>query len=148
MGKLLCSAVVLTLSFDWHMYRLYCATPPYTTVRANAARFLFCTVDGATFYSPTPSTLLLGQKLPVCIRLAARSSNHLHYFGADAARFCIYGWLRDPLLCYPPYTRVGRPFTVLPSYTARRLNAACFGAMSVGALCDPILCYTTTPHLG
>ena len=36
---------------------------------------------------------------------------------ADAARLFIYGWRRDPLMCYPPYTPVGRPFTVIPPYT-------------------------------
>ena len=43
---------------------------------------------------------------------------------------------------------VGRPFTVLPPYTAPKLNAACFRAMSVGVLGDSQLCYPTTLHLG
>ena len=60
---------------------------------------------------------------------------------ADAARFVLYGWRRDPLLCYPPYTPVGRPSTVLPPYTAPGLNAACFGAMSIGVFGEPLLFY-------
>ena len=62
--------------------------------------------------------------------------------------------LDDRLLCYLlHYTqikrclfwceecrRVGRPFTVLSSYTTPRLNAACFGAMGVGLLGDAFLC--------
>ena len=60
--------------------------------------------------------------------------------GADAARF-VYGWLRDPLLWYLPYTPFGRPFIVLPPYTASKTNAACFGTMGVGFLCNTLLCY-------
>ena len=59
---------------------LYCASPPYTTVGADAARFFF-------------------------IRLAART-----HHGATP-------------------------------YTTPRLNAACSGAMSVGVLGGPSLCY-------
>ena len=67
--------------------------------------------------------------------------------GADAARFS-YGWLRDPLLCAPPTRRVEQPFTVLPPYTTPRLNAACFGAMSVGVLDASSLSYPPRLHLG
>ena len=49
--------------------------------------------------------------------------------------FFLYGWLREPI-------------TVLTPYTTSRLNAACFGAMSVGVLGDPSLCYPPTRHLG
>ena len=69
--------------------------------------------------------------------------------------------MHNPLLCYPPLStvgadharflygrRVGRPFTVLPPYTTPRLNAACFGAISVGVLGDLSLCYLPTLHLG
>ena len=37
--------------------------------------------------------------------------------------------------------------TVRPLYTLPRLNAACFGALSVGVLGDHILCYLPTLHL-
>ena len=44
--------------------------------------------------------------------------------------------------------RFGRPFTVLTPYTTPRLNAACFGTMSVGVLGEPLLCYLyTAPRL-
>ena len=86
MGKLLSSSVVLTLSADWHIQ-------PSTVL--------------------PPSTLLLGQMLPVFIQLAARSSTVLPppytTVGADAARF-LYGpplrlvraWLLPWRRCGPP----------------------------------------------
>ena len=100
---------------------------------------VFYTVGCASSTTVLPlPTLLLGQMLPVFL----------------------YGWLRDPLLCYPsPYTTVGAdaarylygwrrdPHCATP-YTTPRLNAACFGAMSVGVLGGPSLCYSPTLHLG
>ena len=72
------------------------------------------------------------------LRLAARTSTVLlppnTYVGADSARF-LFG------------RRVERPFTVLLPYTTPKLNAACFGATSVGVLGDPSLCYFPTLHL-
>ena len=96
--------------------------------------------------------------LPVFYAVGARSSNILpppRLLQAQMLPVFFYGWLRDPLLRdSPPYTtvgadaarclysrRVGRPSTVLPPYTTPRLNAACFGAMSVGVLGDLSLCY-------
>ena len=78
--------------------------------------------------------------LPVFYTVGARTSSVLPppytTGGAYATRF-LYG------------RRVGRPFTVLPPYTTAGLNAACFGAMSVGVLGDPsLLCYPPTLHLG
>ena len=55
--------------------------------------------------------------------------------------YFLCGWLRDPPMCYPPYTPVRRPFTVLPPYTVHGISAAYFGAMGVGFLCNPLLCY-------
>ena len=63
------------------------------------------------------------------------------------------GVLGNPLLCYPctlhqdktlllwcdERRRVGRHYTVLPPYTASRINAACFSAIIVGVLGDPLL---------
>ena len=45
--------------------------------------------------------------------------------------------------------RVGRPFNGFHAYTTPRLNAACFGAMSVSVLGDFSLCFHpyTTPRL-
>ena len=138
--------------------------PPHTTVGADAAR-VFHTVGGAILYCDTPPYTTVG---------------------TDAARFFVYGWRRDPLLCYPPLHHCWcrcRPFfirgaarsstvlppptllsgqmppvffirlaarscTVLPPYTAPGLNAACFGAMSVGVLGEPSLGYPPTLHLG
>ena len=116
------------------------------------------------------ATLLLGQMLPVFfffLRLAARTSTVLLsppplLLGQMLPVFYTVGVLGDPSLCYPlHYTwvkcclvwcdecwRVGRPFTVLPPYTTPRLNAACFGAISVGVLGDSSLCYLPTLHLG
>ena len=118
---------MLPVSYTVGCAILYCATPPYTTIKVDAACFLS-------------------------------------------------GWLRDPLTVLPPLHSywailncvtslhctlvkcclfscngrrgVGRPFTVLPPYTAPKLNAACFRAMSVGVLGDSQLCYPTTLHLG
>ena len=87
------------------------------------------------------------------IRLAARSSTVLPrptlLVGQNAARFFFYTVGCAILYCATPsYTTVGRPFTVLSPHSAPRLNAACFGAMSVGVLGDPSLCYPSTLHLG
>ena len=88
-GKLLCSCVVLTLSFDWHIHV-------------------------QSFTVPPPPTLLLGRMQPVFFSYGWRRDPLLCYpslhccatppyttVGADAARF-LYGWLRDLLLRYPP----------------------------------------------
>ena len=56
--------------------------------------------------------------------------------GADAARFFLNG------------RRAGRLVTVLPPYTAHRIHAACFSAMSVGVLGDSLLRYPPTLHIG
>ena len=118
---------------------LYCATPPYTTVGADAARFLYGRLRDPLLRYP-PLHHCWGRCCPFFfIRLAARTSTVLPppytAVGTDAARL-LYG------------RRVERPFTVLPPYTTSRLNAACFGAMSVGVLGDPSLCYPPTLHLG
>ena len=72
--------------------------------------------------------------------------------------------LGEPLLCYRLHftyvkrclfwcnerRRVRRPFTALSPYTMHGINAACFGAMGVGLLCNPLLCYSppyTAPRL-
>ena len=104
---------------------LYCATP---SVGEDAARFL--TVGCATLYcAPAPYTAV----------------------GADAARF-IYGWLRDPSLCYPPTLLFGRMLPVFNTvgrailycdtlpYTTVGADAARF---LYGLLRDPRLCYPT-----
>ena len=84
----------------------------------------------------------------------------LHYCWDRCCPLLFCGWRRDPLLCYPPlhycwgrycpfFVRLAaRPFTWLPLYTTPGLSAACFGAMRVGVLGDPSLCYPPTPHLG
>ena len=108
--------------------------PPYTTVGADAARFIRLAARSSTVL-PSP-TLLLGQMLLVFLR-----------------------WRHDPLLCYPPlhycWGRCCPFFTVdwatihcATPYTTPRLNAACFGAISVGVLGDSSLCYPPTLHLG
>ena len=66
------------------------------------------------------------------------------------------GVLGEPLPCYPPYTaprlnaacfgamsvdEFGDPSLRAASYTLPKLNAACFGAMGMGFLCNPLLCY-------
>ena len=82
---------------------LYRPPPPHTTVKVDAARFLYglCVI----LYCPTPSFTTVG---------------------AVAARFYAVGGAN--LYCASPYT-------------ARRVNATCFGAMSVGVLGDPSLSY-------
>ena len=81
--------------------------------------------------------------LPVLVRWASacRATLYcaapLHY---TYVKCCLF-WCDERL-------RVRRPFTVLPPYTTPTLNAACFGAMSVDVLGDPLLCYPTTLHLG
>ena len=94
----------------------YCVTAPYTTVGADAARFFIrLTARSSTVLSPP--TLLLGQMLPVfhtvgCATLFCATAPTLR-LGQMLPVFP-YGWLRDSLLCYRPYTPVGRPFIVLP----------------------------------
>ena len=56
---------------------LYCATPPYTTVGADAARFLLLRLAARSSTMLHPPTLLLEQMLPVVLRLAARFSTVL-----------------------------------------------------------------------
>ena len=71
----------------------------------------------------------------------------LHYCWGRCCPFFLYGWLRVPLLCYRPPQYSWATLTALNPYTAPRLNAACFGAMSVGVLGEPSLCYPPTLHL-
>ena len=64
------------------------------------------TTVGAILYCATHPTLLLGQMLPVSFffTVGARTVTVLPpptLLLSDAARF-LYGWRRDPLLCYPP----------------------------------------------
>ena len=113
---------------------LYCATPPYTTVEADAARFKYAwRCDPLLCYHSLH--YCWGRCCPFFLRLAAPSSTVLpspalplgrmlpvfYMVGgailycatppyttvvADAARF-LYGWLRDPLLCYPSTLHLG-----------------------------------------
>ena len=83
---------------------------------------------------PPPPTLLLGRMLPVFHAVGARSSTVLPpptlLLGQMLPVSFLYGWLRDPSLCYPPpltlllgwmlpvfYTVGARSFTVLPPPT-------------------------------
>ena len=78
-----------------------------------------------------PPTLPLGQVLPDFLRLAVWPSAVLPsitlllgLFWCDGRRYLV------------------RPLTVLPlPYSVPRLNAACFIAMGVRFLCNPLLCY-------
>ena len=107
---------------------LYCATPPTLLLGQMLSVFIRLAAHSSTVL-PLP-TLLLGQMLPVFIRLAAPSSTvlapptlllgqmlpvfytvvcaifycatlPLHYCWGRCCPF-LYGWRRDPLLCYPP----------------------------------------------
>ena len=115
---------------------------------------------------PLPPKLPLGQMLPVLFTVGCAilycATPRYTTVGTDAAR-SLYTVGSAILYCATPprYTAVGadaarslygrgvgRPFTVLPPYTTPRLNAARFGAMRVGVLGDPSLCYPPTPPLG
>ena len=126
--------------YGWLRDPSLCYPSPYTTVGADSARFVYgwC----AILYCPTPSsTLLLGPILPVFLRLAARSSTVLPPLHCTHGK-CYMFWCDER-------GRVRRPFTVLLYYTVHGINAASFGAMSVGVLGDPSPCFHpyTTPRL-
>ena len=129
---------------------LYCSIPP--TLLLGQMLPVFYSVGGAILYCATPPpTLILGQMLPVfctagCAILHCATPPYT-IVRADAARF-LYGCLSDPLLCYPPLHYCWATFHCATPYTAPRLNAAGFGATSVGVLVDPSLCYPPTLHLG
>ena len=58
--------------------------------------------------------------------------------------------MRKPSRGPSAWRGVRRPFTVLPPYTVHGINAACFGAMGVGFLCNLLLRYLppyTAPRL-
>ena len=144
------------------MYNLYCATSPYITVGADAARFFlygwrrdpllchpplhYCWGRCCPFFLrlaarsstvPPPLTLLLGQMLPVFYTVGGAilycATPPYATVGADAARF-LYGWLRHHLRCSPaPTLLLGQKLLVF--YT-------------VGVLGDPPLFYPPTLHLG
>ena len=105
---------------------LYCPTPFYTTVGADAARLY--TVGCAILHGATP------------------------YCGGGCCPFVIR-LVRDPLLSYPLlhycwgrccpfffYTVGGANLYCASPYTAPRVNATCFGAMSVDVSDDALLC--------
>ena len=70
---------------------LYCATPPYTSVGADAARFFYGWLRDPLLCYPPYITV-----------------------GADAARLFLRLAARSSTVLPPPYITVGRPFTVLP----------------------------------
>ena len=77
---------------------LYCATPRYTTVGADAACFSYGWLRNALLCYPPP-TLILGQMLPV-----------LFYTVGGAILYCAILptlLLGDPLLCYPRTLHLG-----------------------------------------
>ena len=151
-GKLLCSSVVLTLSADLRMYNLPPCQLPLHYCWGGCCPFLYGLLRDPLLWYPLlryrwgrccpffirlaartctvlpPPTLLLGQMLLVfytvgCVILYC-ATPPLHYCWGRCCPF-LYGWLRDPLLCYLP--------------TLPRLNVTCFGAMSVGVFGDPSL---------
>ena len=144
LGKLLCLSVVQTLSSDRYMYNPLLCYRLYATVEADAVRSLLYSVGGPILYCATsPLHYCWGRCCPFCIRLAARSSTVLPpptlLFGQTLPFFYVWLAARSSTVL-PPCTRVGRPFTVLPPYTARRLNAACFGAMRASAVWSTLSC--------
>ena len=116
--------------------RLVCkpllSDPPLHYCWGRCCTFFIRLVRGPMIFYPLP-TPLLGRMLPgistvdCAILYCATPPYTTTVAGADAARF----------FCR---RRFGRPFTVLPPYTTPRINAACFGATSVGVLGDPSLC--------
>ena len=131
------------------------ATVPYSAVGGENTLFGRCTelVLWSVYVQPStvlpPLTLLLGQMLPVFMRLAARSSTVLPPLHYCWGRCCPF--LHDPLPCYckccPFFIRLAaRSSTVLPPpYTTVGADAARFYAVSCA-----IVCCTTPPtqHLG
>ena len=88
---------------------LYWATPTYTTVGADAARF-YSVVCATLYCAPPPYTTIRAGTARFFIRLAGRS---LHCYPPaprlNAAWFggVSVGVLGDPLLCYPPTLHLG-----------------------------------------
>ena len=99
----------------------------------------------STTVLPPPLNYCLGRCCHFFQRLAARSSTVLPPstlpLGQMLTVFVLYGWLRDLLLCYPPYTPDWRRFAMLPPYSAPRLNANYFIAMRFGVLGEPLVRY-------
>ena len=104
-------------------------------------------------------TLLLGQMLhdfcTVCCAILGCATPPYATVKADAVRF-LRGWRRDALPCYPLLEQMlhvictvgGTILYCATPYTTHRLNAACFGAMSVGVLGDSLLYHPLTLHVG
>ena len=142
---------------------------PLSTLLLKGMLFVLCCKQLAA-RSSNPLHYCWGRCCPFCIRLAARSSTVLpppYYCWGRCCPFCIRLAARSStvlspptlllgqmlpaflcavgcaiLYCATPCTRVGRPFTVLPPYTARRLNAACIGAMRASAVSVTLCCAT------
>ena len=117
---------------------------PLSTLLLKGMLFVLCCKQLAA-RSSNPLHYCWGRCCPFCIRLAARSSTVLSpptlLLGQMLPAFlCAVGCAI--LYCATPCTRVGRPFTVLPPYTARRLNAACIGAMRASAVSVTLCCAT------
>ena len=141
---------------------LYCATPPYTTAGADAARFIYGYARSCTVL-PLP-TILLGQMLTVsysvgCAILYCATPPYTTV-GADVARF-LYGcsanlYCPTPPLhccrgrCCPFFIRLAaRSSTVLPLSRALLLGQIlldfCFGTVGCA---NTSLCYLPTLHQG
>ena len=121
--------------YGWRRDPLLCYTPLHYWWSRCYPCFFKGWLRDPLVYCANPPTILLGQMLPVFYTVGGAilycATPPYIAVGADAARF-FCGWLRDPLLCYPPlHYRWGRlcaTFTVLPPPPTLLLG-------------DPSLCY-------